>query len=502
MGSRRRRRGFGRVGGYRKRAPLASAGRWGTVYLATRRGRRFALKEFHRNLDPAYAGRLRREVDAASRVDSPYVARVIAFNTDSEPYYIVYEFVEGDTLHDRVAKAGALRGDELLKFTWDLANAVSAIHGAGVAHRDLNPTNVILGHDATRVVDFGLAASDVTTARTILQPGASLATPVSVSPEQAAGLPSGMPTDVFAWAVLTLFAARGEPPFGSGSISDVMQRIQSQEPRLDGTEPALHHSLLTALVKDPGVRPDATKVVAELRSSLPTRITDHREPRRSYAPSGRRSTIRTAGVYVLVALLPAVAAGVVVAHRQNSHDLRSASLSVFTDPSVPSALLVDGRPVGRYGWSGSVTAGGHWVCFSPVQDMIEPPCQLVSVAAGGRSVITGGFALGQRGSTARRSVTDSSFLLSFGVTPREQHPTVCVDGLPIAIGSATVRLPAPPGATYRVDFARIRTLTPPSVRVRVDELDPTSPQVASADYSALGGTPPSATDRSAVVGCG
>jgi eukaryotic-like serine/threonine-protein kinase len=208
-----------RLGPYELLGRLGQGG-MGVVYLGRERrgGHRAAVKAIRPELagDPAFAARFRREVEAARRVDSPRVARVLGADPAGPRPWLATEYVDGPTLAGAVAAGGPLTGGRLAAFAAGVAEALDAIHAAGVVHRDLKPGNVLLPGGSppeVKVIDFGIAwAADATMTRSGLRFG----TPSWMAPEQLRDQPAGAPADVFAWGLLVAFAATGRHPFGGG----------------------------------------------------------------------------------------------------------------------------------------------------------------------------------------------------------------------------------------------------------------------------------------------
>ena len=136
-----------RLGPYELVGRLGQGG-MGVVFLGRERrtGRLAAVKALRPELagDPTFAARFRREVDAARRIDSPHVARVLDADPSATRPWLATEYVDGITLADEVATTGPLTGDRLLQFATQVAQALTTIHAAGIVHRDLKPTNVLL----------------------------------------------------------------------------------------------------------------------------------------------------------------------------------------------------------------------------------------------------------------------------------------------------------------------------------------------------------------------
>ncbi|MEU4832695.1 protein kinase [Streptosporangium sp. NPDC023615] len=256
---------LGRVGPYTLLERLGRGG-MGEVYLASgRRGDSVALKVLHDMVDAGFEARIRleREVRALRRVESPYVARVVDADLEGERPYLVMEYIEGETLLERVRRAGPLEGGGLLTLAHGLATALSIIHAAGVVHRDLKPANVLVGEDDEPVlIDFGIA--HVLDATRLTLTGTFLGTPGYAAPELFADEPVGEPADVHAWAATVAFAATGRPTFGRGTVEAQMYAILNGQADLEGVPAALLPLIRAALHREPAKRPTAALLCGRL----------------------------------------------------------------------------------------------------------------------------------------------------------------------------------------------------------------------------------------------
>ncbi|GAA3663061.1 hypothetical protein GCM10022224_028890 [Nonomuraea antimicrobica] len=246
------------IGHYRLLQPLGRGGQ-GAVYLAMApNGVRVAVKVLHDLVDDVARARFAREVEAARRVATFSTARVLDVNISSRRAYIVSEYVEGPSLEQLVKKYGPRDEDSLTRLALSTAGALAAIHKAGVVHRDFKPSNVLIGHDGPRVIDFGIArALDQVT----MTSGKVVGTPPYMSPEQLTGESVGSASDVFSWAVTMMFAATGKPVFGEDTVPAVFHRVLTFHPDLSPLPPALRGVVGACLSKRAEERPSASDVM-------------------------------------------------------------------------------------------------------------------------------------------------------------------------------------------------------------------------------------------------
>ncbi|MEV1249231.1 protein kinase [Nonomuraea sp. NPDC049750] len=242
------------VGRYRLVGRLGAGGQ-GVVYLGqARNGAPVAIKVLREDI--AGDDRFAKEIAAARRVEPFCIAQVLDASTSGRPY-IVTEYVDGPSLQH----AGLHSGARLQRLAVATATALAAIHQAGVVHRDFTPSNVLLGRDGPRVIDFGIAralVSGVTSTSSIV------GTPAYMAPEQLAGQVVGAQADVFAWASVIVYAASGVPPFGDDSLPAVINRIVHSEPQVGELPEPLRSVVLSCLAKDPARRPSMQDVLLHL----------------------------------------------------------------------------------------------------------------------------------------------------------------------------------------------------------------------------------------------
>ncbi|WP_066641147.1 serine/threonine-protein kinase [Serinicoccus hydrothermalis] len=229
------------------------------------RGREVAIKVLRPHIahDEGARARLRREVTTLARVHHPQVASVIDADVDGPAPYIVTDFVPGRPLDVVIEEQGPLGREALLRLARGLAGALQAIHALGIVHRDLKPGNVLLVGEGDNlepvVIDFGIAqvADDVRLTST----GLVMGTPGYLSPELVDGGEITEATDWWGWAACLAYAASGQPPFGRGPMTVVLDRVVRGRVQLDGVDPELAPLLATALSPKPSWRPSAEEVL-------------------------------------------------------------------------------------------------------------------------------------------------------------------------------------------------------------------------------------------------
>ncbi len=265
----------GNIGHYRLLRVLGEGG-MGVVHLAEDpEGRRVAIKVLRPQVaaDRTALRRLAREVDTMRRVRSPYVAEILDADVTATQPYIVTQFVPGRTLEEQVLDGGPLPPRLLLRVATGLAQALAAIHGAGVIHRDLKPGNVMLVEGQPVLIDFGIAQG--MDASRLTATGMVIGTPGYLAPEIIDGEEAGPPADIHAWAATLIFAATGRPPFGSGTFESIFYKIMNGTPDMDGVPGPLLPLIRAAMARHPVERPTAVNLVQLARKiDMDTTLTD------------------------------------------------------------------------------------------------------------------------------------------------------------------------------------------------------------------------------------
>jgi len=399
------------IGGYRLEARLGSGG-MGRVYLAfTPAGRPVALKVVRSDLgdDQDFRIRFEQEIQAARRVRGLYTAELIDADPAATPPWLVTAYVPGPSVEEVIDRDGPMPEAMVFRLIAGVAEALQAIHAAGVIHRDLKPSNVLLAQDGPRVIDFGIARA--LAAAPMTRTGASMGSPDYMSPEQILNRPVTPAIDVFALGSLAAFAAVGRLPFGRGHITEVAHRVVQEPPDLAGCPAGLVPLIEACLQKDPQARPAPGQIIefcvaraALLGDPGPPRaalLGDPGLPRPAtvpvaaggaHPPAGwsagsatvmidraplagpgrpRRPRISLVTVLAIVACTTITAAAVLVAIAVTRHPGAVASGAASPGRSVaarapvaplPVVLLSQGRPVS----ASSVQPGSTWVAANAV----------------------------------------------------------------------------------------------------------------------------------------
>jgi serine/threonine protein kinase len=249
---------------YRLDAQVGTGG-MSTVYKAfdTVLERCVAIKLMHRPLaeDSDQLERFRREARAVAQLNHPHIVGVIDAGEDDHTPFIVFEFVEGETLKDRIRRNGRLQIPEAVAYAIEIARALAAAHAQGIIHRDVKPQNVLVDEEGTaKVTDFGIA-------RTLDQDGLTadgrvLGTTDYVSPEQALGHLVTGPSDLYSLGIVLYEMLSGEVPFkGENQVAVAMKHVREELPDLQLRRPEISSAL--AAVVDRATAKDLTKRYAD-----------------------------------------------------------------------------------------------------------------------------------------------------------------------------------------------------------------------------------------------
>ena len=239
------------------------------------------LSERHAS-EPEVRARFRREALAAARLSgTPHVITVFDVGEHEEQPYIVMEYLDGGSVHDRL-REGRVPPGQALEWLAQAGQALDRAHAEGVVHRDVKPANLLLDRDgAICVTDFGIAST--TGVDTLTLPGTVLGTAGYLSPEQARGEPATAASDRYGLGVVAFELLTGRRPYeGDTAATEAFAHVNAPVPSAEQIHPELPDGvdevLARALAKDPEDRPaTCAELVADLRDAFrgavaPTRI--------------------------------------------------------------------------------------------------------------------------------------------------------------------------------------------------------------------------------------
>lgn len=176
--------------------------------------------------------RLRREAMALQKVRHPGVCGIVDMELDDALAFIVTELIEGKNLREDVRTNGRYVGDDLERLGRKLIEAVKAVHAAGIVHRDIKPTNVMVSNTGPVLVDFGIAMGEGESH--VTRTGLVMGTPGFIAPEIIDGVESDEMSDWWSVASVLAFAATGEPVFGTKPMMAVLERAAAGSANLAG----------------------------------------------------------------------------------------------------------------------------------------------------------------------------------------------------------------------------------------------------------------------------
>src|ERR671917_241440 len=207
--------------------------------------RHVAIKLMHRDIssDPDQLERFRREARAVAQLNHPHVVTVIDAGEDDGNPYIVFEYVEGETLKDRIRRLGRLPVSEAVAYAIEIGRALEAAHASKLVHRDVKPQNVLIDREGrAKVTDFGIARSLETQGLTAT--GRVLGTTDYVSPEQALGHEVTGQSDIYSLGIVLYEMLTGETPFKADTqVAVAMKHVRDPLPDVQRRRPEISASL-------------------------------------------------------------------------------------------------------------------------------------------------------------------------------------------------------------------------------------------------------------------
>jgi serine/threonine protein kinase len=336
-------------GRYRLQSKLGSGG-MSTVYLAGDETleRQVAVKVLHAEISdqPDQIERFRREATAVAKLSHPNVVSVIDAGQDAGHPYIVFEYIDGETLKQRIERLGRLPLDEAAAYAIEVGRGLAAAHRRKLVHRDVKPQNVLIDPDGrARVTDFGIARS--LEAKGLTATGRVLGTTDYVAPEQAMGQEIDARSDIYSLGVLLYEMLTGEVPFHAETqVGVAMKHVNEPLPAVETRRPEVSAALAAviekATAKDPEQRyTTMASMLRDLEAALEVEVsragrsTGEVTSVLDSVPSPRRRILTRRSVSwagILLVLVGAAAAVAVVAFTGEEEPTETDGGPAITDP--------------------------------------------------------------------------------------------------------------------------------------------------------------------------
>ncbi|MGP4018158.1 serine/threonine-protein kinase [Saccharopolyspora sp. 5N708] len=283
-------------------------------------GREVAIKELHLpdGVPPAerqvYEERVLREARTAGRLNDPAVVTVHDVLAESGTTYIVMELVQAITLSQHIAQWGPLRPDQAADLTRQVLSALESAHAAGIVHRDVKPSNIMVADGRVKLADFGIAQTlddpRLTTS------GAIVGSPSFMAPERIQGADASPASDLWSLGATLFFAVEGWMPFDRQTTAATLNAVLNETPRLSRPHGVIGSVITGLLITDPRARFTGPQVRALLDSvpaggapeqtlpvGAPTRVAQDARPTRSLRPWLIATAIAAVVLFVVGAVI-------------------------------------------------------------------------------------------------------------------------------------------------------------------------------------------------------
>jgi serine/threonine-protein kinase len=322
-----------------------------------------AIKLLHADMsqDDAQLERFRREARAVARLSHPHVVTVIDAGEDDGRPFIVFEYVEGETLKARIRRLGRLPVAEAIAYAIEIGRALSAAHAERIVHRDVKPQNVLIDPEGrAKVTDFGIARSlelDGLTAA-----GRVLGTTDYVAPEQAIGDGATQQSDIYSLGVCLWEMLTGDVPFkGENQVAVAMQHVRDPIPDVSRFRPEV--SAVLASIVDRATRKELKNRYATVEEMV-------RELEQALAIEARRGGALTDEATTVLRALPGETADWVPLRIRNPRRLVAIVALAAVTAAVVIAVLASRTETGETGDAAprKVPAGVTRVKFAAVND--------------------------------------------------------------------------------------------------------------------------------------
>jgi serine/threonine-protein kinase len=367
---------------------LIGEGGFGQVWCARRQGdgQITAIKVLHLELVQSVDAltRFQRELDAIERLHHPNVVRGLGHGTleDGRPY-LVLEYIEGPSLREVLHERGPISPIEMLTILEPLCDALHVAHDAGLVHRDVKASNVILARDRGRIrpvlLDFGLVKLVDQVGPGLTSSRGMLGTPAAMAPEQMRGQSVDARTDIYALGLLAFHMLTGQPAFG-GAPGVVLSYLQVHGPRPRPSakvdiDPAIDGPIARALAPEPDARyPNARSLGAALRAVIHGVAGEEIEVAVLYVEGYAADVIAVTDVarslgFIVALTAPDSMLAVIPRDRIDATVLRDkvqaitgeARVAIGVSRATVNGQLVDGPALDVEGWASYPLPTGLWV---------------------------------------------------------------------------------------------------------------------------------------------
>lgn len=283
-----------RIGPYIIDHKIGSGG-MGTVFLAQHEetGQDVAVKVLPPTLarESGFVARFEREIESLRKLVNPQIVSLLDSGVEEDMYYYAMEYVEGETLTDRLRRDKRLPWRDVIRFSLQICSALKSAHDAGIIHRDLKPSNLLLDkNNNIKLTDFGVA--QVFAASRLTMTGGIIGTAEYMSPEQAHGRRATKKSDLYSLGAVMYTMLTGRPPFVEKSTLEVIQKhkygtFDRPSRYVEGIPRRLEETVCQLLEKDPDKRfPDALVLSRRLEEILRRAdVADQAETRAANAQS-------------------------------------------------------------------------------------------------------------------------------------------------------------------------------------------------------------------------
>lgn len=327
--------------------------------------------------DPEAVERFKREAKAMARVQHPNAVRVLDYGVEQGDCYLIMEFLQGETLRERLARAGRPPLETLIRYAEQVFAVLEFMHRQNITHRDLKPDNIFLarsettGEDVVKVLDFGIAKIQTATVVNMTTEGTMMGTPRYMSPEQCRGGQIDGRADLYSMGVVLYEMCAGRPPFdGDSPITVALKHVHEPPPPLRSFNPDVPEAVAAvihkALEKSPSDRFRTAREFAQAllaAANLTPRV----------LPDGQRLAPPDAGEVAAAADRPATSKG------ETRPYGRGLPLDE-TAPARPSRLLYGAAGVAALGLLLGVVWFTGWVTPRPTP-VAAPPSAAPAVPA-------------------------------------------------------------------------------------------------------------------------